>query len=132
MIAHNDITGDALKSKSTTDSYRSGWDRIFGKKAEEQEPAAEALGKEKRYIVRVGLDAKYSPETAARLINAEYGTVLRASGQSLLITLRDAPDTLNHLKEATGCAVSEEVLYKRPDARLHVRLYDDPLEDHHD
>ena len=28
--AHNDITGDALISKTPSDSYRDGWDRIFG------------------------------------------------------------------------------------------------------
>lgn len=32
MTTTNDITGDALVSKSTTESYRDGWDRIFGKK----------------------------------------------------------------------------------------------------
>ena len=28
----NDITGDILATKPTTDAYKSGWDRIFGKK----------------------------------------------------------------------------------------------------
>ena len=32
----NDVTGDSLTTKTTTDSYRDGWDRIFGKKAKEQ------------------------------------------------------------------------------------------------
>lgn len=32
MTARNDITGDTLVTKGTTDSYRDGWDRIFGKK----------------------------------------------------------------------------------------------------
>jgi hypothetical protein len=31
-MAQNDITGDELKSKTSTDAYRAGWDRIFGKK----------------------------------------------------------------------------------------------------
>jgi hypothetical protein len=31
-MSRNDITGDALVSKSATESYRDGWDRIFGKK----------------------------------------------------------------------------------------------------
>jgi hypothetical protein len=30
--AHNDITGDQLISKKASDSYRTGWDRIFGSK----------------------------------------------------------------------------------------------------
>lgn len=34
MTARNEITGDALQTKVGTDSYRSGWDRIFGKKPE--------------------------------------------------------------------------------------------------
>lgn len=34
MTSRNDITGDALKTKTTTDAYRDGWDRIFGKKTE--------------------------------------------------------------------------------------------------
>ena len=28
----NNITGDSLISKPTTDAYSDGWDRIFGKK----------------------------------------------------------------------------------------------------
>jgi hypothetical protein len=32
MATRNDVTGDQLISKSPTDSYRDGWDRIFGKK----------------------------------------------------------------------------------------------------
>lgn len=28
----NDITGDQLKSKSTTEAYRNNWDLIFSKK----------------------------------------------------------------------------------------------------
>lgn len=31
MTTKNDITGDALVSKETTDAYREGYDRIFGK-----------------------------------------------------------------------------------------------------
>ena len=38
MAARNDITGDSLTTKSATDSYRNGWDRIFGKK-EVKEPS---------------------------------------------------------------------------------------------
>ncbi len=32
MATTNDITGDSLVTKSSTDTYRDGWDRIFGKK----------------------------------------------------------------------------------------------------
>lgn len=37
MATHNDITGDPLISKPTTDSYRSNWDMIFNKKKSFQE-----------------------------------------------------------------------------------------------
>jgi hypothetical protein len=32
MSSINDVTGDALVSKQSTDTYREGWDRIFAKK----------------------------------------------------------------------------------------------------
>ena len=32
MTTKNDVTGDNLVTKDTTDAYRDGWDRIFGKK----------------------------------------------------------------------------------------------------
>jgi hypothetical protein len=36
MAGRNDITGDALVSKSSTDAYRDGWDRIFGNKGKKE------------------------------------------------------------------------------------------------
>lgn len=33
MTAKNDITGDSLVTKSPTEAYRDGWDRIFGNKS---------------------------------------------------------------------------------------------------
>ena len=30
MTATNDITGDLIHSKTNSDNYRDGWDRIFG------------------------------------------------------------------------------------------------------
>ena len=33
MAAKNDITGDSIKSKGSSDAYAKGWDAIFGKKA---------------------------------------------------------------------------------------------------
>ena len=36
MTSKNFITGDLLKSKSTTQSYRDNWDLIFSKKSEEK------------------------------------------------------------------------------------------------
>lgn len=34
MASTNDITGDSIRTKASTDAYREGHDRIFGKKAE--------------------------------------------------------------------------------------------------
>lgn len=33
--AKNDITGDKIVTKKPSDSYRDGWDRIFGNKAKD-------------------------------------------------------------------------------------------------
>lgn len=35
MATTNNITGDTIQTKGVTDAYRSGWDRIFGKKKRE-------------------------------------------------------------------------------------------------
>lgn len=35
MATKNDITGDTIISKQPSESYRDGWDRIFGKKKQE-------------------------------------------------------------------------------------------------
>jgi hypothetical protein len=34
-MSKNDVTGDSLTSKATTEKYREGWDRIFGDKREQ-------------------------------------------------------------------------------------------------
>lgn len=34
-VAVNDITGDSILTKSSTQQYRDNWDRIFGKKSSE-------------------------------------------------------------------------------------------------
>lgn len=41
MATKNDVTGDALVSKTTTESYRDGWDRIFGTTEEEEQKKTE-------------------------------------------------------------------------------------------
>lgn len=40
MASRNDITGDSLTTKSATDAFRNGWDRIFGKKEVKQDPSS--------------------------------------------------------------------------------------------
>ena len=37
MTTRNDITGDKLQSKVTTDTYRDNWDKIFRKEEREQQ-----------------------------------------------------------------------------------------------
>lgn len=37
MSAKNDVTGDVLKTKATTQEYADGWERIFGNKQKKQE-----------------------------------------------------------------------------------------------
>lgn len=34
--ARNDFTGDALRTKPSTQKYRDNWDKIFGKKKQEK------------------------------------------------------------------------------------------------
>lgn len=36
--ATNPVTGDLIKTKGSNNAYRDGWDRIFGKKKEEEKP----------------------------------------------------------------------------------------------
>lgn len=37
MAAKNDVTGDAIRTKTSTKAYAAGWDRIFGKKPVKKE-----------------------------------------------------------------------------------------------
>ena len=41
------ITGDHLITKASSPAYRAGWDRIFGKKKEENTPKVDAKDKPK-------------------------------------------------------------------------------------
>ena len=43
MATKNDITGDTLSSKPTTDKYRDNWERIFGNKSREKALREKAL-----------------------------------------------------------------------------------------
>lgn len=40
---YNDITGEPLVTKQTTDKYRTGWDAIFGKKDKVETTATEPV-----------------------------------------------------------------------------------------
>ena len=39
--ARNDITGDFIHSKPSSDMFEQGWDRIFGKKEKKKEELSE-------------------------------------------------------------------------------------------
>lgn len=44
MATKNDITGDSIQTRATSDAYRDNYDRIFGKKDKpEPSPAAEVV-----------------------------------------------------------------------------------------
>lgn len=45
MTARNDITGAPIKTRANNKAYDEGWDRIFGKK-EEEEPEEELTDEE--------------------------------------------------------------------------------------
>lgn len=47
MTTRNDITGDAIKSRSNNDAYRDNWDRIFGKKKKENDEKKRKMKDEK-------------------------------------------------------------------------------------
>lgn len=38
MTARNDITGDAIQTRTITDTYRNNYDLIFGKKKKDEQP----------------------------------------------------------------------------------------------
>jgi len=44
MATSNDITGDSIQTKTNTDQYRDGWDRIFGKKKKPETNEVPAVG----------------------------------------------------------------------------------------
>ena len=37
MASRNDVTGDELKSRGNSDAYQSGYDRIWGKKKQQNQ-----------------------------------------------------------------------------------------------
>lgn len=37
MTTKNEITGDSLITRASSEAYRSNWDKIFGKKKDKQE-----------------------------------------------------------------------------------------------
>jgi len=48
MTTTNDVTGDSLVSKPTSDLYRENWDRIFGNKTESKPARKESQEQESR------------------------------------------------------------------------------------
>jgi hypothetical protein len=58
MAARNDITGDSITSKTTSEKYRDNWDAIFGKKDQKtkQQDMTELNGDGNRERGRYGED----------------------------------------------------------------------------
>ena len=58
MAARNDITGDSITSKTTSEKYRDNWDAIFGKKDQKtkQQDMTELNGDGNRERGRFGED----------------------------------------------------------------------------
>lgn len=46
MSGKNDITGDSLISKPTTEEYSEGWEKIFGKKTHWLEEVLEGINQQ--------------------------------------------------------------------------------------
>ena len=40
MTAKNDVTGDAIRTKQSSQKYRDNWDAIFGKKSKQKSKEA--------------------------------------------------------------------------------------------
>ncbi len=55
MSNTNDITGDVIQTKVTTDSYRDGWDKIFGSKDEVDKQEEEASQEKVNNVVETSL-----------------------------------------------------------------------------
>ena len=45
MATNNDVTGDTIKTKLTSDLYRNNWEKIFGKKKEKKNGRRTSDGK---------------------------------------------------------------------------------------
>lgn len=63
MTARNDITGDSIATKGTTDAYRDNYDRIFGKKR--TNVGSDNLSDEDRADMRQDLDDWVKSQLAA-------------------------------------------------------------------
>lgn len=61
MSSTNDITGDYLVNKATTDAYRDGYDRIFGKKKSWM-PPEQPNPIEQKILDAVPLDDRFKKE----------------------------------------------------------------------
>lgn len=55
MVAKNDITGDVLKNRPTTDKYRDGYEAIFGK---EKKPSCTASTEQEMWRARQERESK--------------------------------------------------------------------------
>ena len=56
MVAKNDITGDSIQTKGTSQAYADNYDRIFRKKKTEAEKFEEAILKNEYYDLDIDPD----------------------------------------------------------------------------
>lgn len=62
MIAKNDVTGDLIKSRASSESYRDGYDRIFGKANKSESKTMDEKERNKMlndYIAQNKLEVKH-------------------------------------------------------------------------
>lgn len=62
MTATNDITGDLIHSKTNSDNYRDGWDRIFGSRKKNLEATESSSESDPQKT----LDAESEPQDDAK------------------------------------------------------------------
>lgn len=91
MATKNDITGDTLATKSATDAYREGYDRIFGKKEESVESKWERMTNPKTvedYAVSIPIS-----ELTTAMIGGAAKAVVEALTPAVLFKIADDEET---------------------------------------
>ena len=73
MVAKNDITGDAIQSKASTQAFADGIDRIFDKSKEREEKAKEKAD----YFAKLAAETKARMENNTGTNKDEYQDVLK-------------------------------------------------------
>lgn len=72
-MSTNDITGDKLQTKTTTDAYRDGWEKIFGKK--DKRPIRHSCGEILYYYTGKSYTLKGQPLESSVVLHADNSKV---------------------------------------------------------